>query len=160
MRVVYNAQVVPKIVTWLAGLPEGRFRWTGWASVVCIGNTVWVPGPSAGQFTLDHEEKHTHQYAQYGIVGYLVRWFYWTWKLGYAQNPFEVEANAYAREKASERVELWDWDSIWLPPAAPLVELSGPDPYAPLGARAVQIGERVNALGQTEFFDHATGEVY
>jgi hypothetical protein len=50
------------------------------------------------QLTLAHEECHVLQYAQYGIIGYLARWSYWTLRAGYSANPFEVEAHEYATQ--------------------------------------------------------------
>src|SRR6185295_3059125 len=65
------------------------------AVALCIGRHVFTAFDSLSQWTLDHEEMHVIQYAAYGIIPYLMRWLYWTWKYGYANNPFEVEAREF-----------------------------------------------------------------
>lgn len=71
---------------------------------ICVGRHVFTALSSLPQYVLDHEEEHVRQYAQYGIVGYLVRWFYWTWRVGYVNNPFEIEAQRFADEQRATRL--------------------------------------------------------
>lgn len=75
---------------------------------ICLGRHVFTGRAFVTQWALDHEEEHVRQYVQYGILPYLVRWFYWTWKYGYANNPFEIEAKRFADAQAARRYrEAW-----------------------------------------------------
>lgn len=85
MQVHYNARWVP--ASWVA---------------ICLGRHVFTRYASLSVETLAHEDCHVAQYGCYGFVGYLVRWFYWTRKVGYWDNPFEVQARAYARLRADD----------------------------------------------------------
>lgn len=70
---------------------------------ICLGRHVFAWRPVLTQWVLDHEERHTQQYAEYGFFGYLARWFHQSLTVGYVQNRYEQEADAYANAKAEER---------------------------------------------------------
>jgi len=70
-------------------------RVTG-AVAICFGRHVFTDASTLSEHTLAHEYCHVAQYGVYGFFGYLARWFYWTWKVGYERNPFEAQARTYA----------------------------------------------------------------
>ena len=81
---------------------------------ICFGHHVYTGEASLSEHTLAHEYCHVAQYEVYGFWGYLVRWFYWTWKVGYVQNPLELEACAYA-DRVVPRVYKpfeYDWSGL------------------------------------------------
>ena len=87
-------------------------RWVK-AVAICLGSHVFTSEASLSEHVLAHEYCHVLQYRQYGFFGYLVRWFYWTWKVGYLKNPFEVKACAYADEVAPRAPPALNWPAHW-----------------------------------------------
>ena len=87
---------------------------------ICFGHHVYTGEASLPDHTLAHEYCHVAQYEVYGFWGYLVRWFYWTWKVGYLKNPFELQACAYADWKVPPQPVVYvpfeyDWSGLrWL----------------------------------------------
>lgn len=83
------------------------------AVAICLGRHVFTSAPSLSEHTLAHEYCHVAQYEVYGLFGYLVRWFYWTWKVGYYKNPFEQQAQTYADWKVPPpKWEIYDWPGL------------------------------------------------
>ncbi|MBS1783056.1 MAG: DUF4157 domain-containing protein [Bacteroidetes bacterium] len=89
--------------SWLARLAAKKLRFPSVALVV--GRTIHLHNCSHAQFLQDkqwvlHELKHVEQYEQNGWVRFL--WLYGleTWKEGYTNNRFEVEARASAHDES------------------------------------------------------------
>jgi hypothetical protein len=63
---------------------------------VTLGQTAYFSCPSEAVDTAwhAHEDKHKEQYRRLGISGFLVRYFWYSARYGYARNPLEVEAEA------------------------------------------------------------------
>ena len=47
---------------------------------------------------LRHEWAHVEQWRRHGLMGFLVRYLWYHWKFGYANNPFEIEARRAERD--------------------------------------------------------------
>lgn len=69
---------------------------------LCLGRHVFTRRTWLSPTTLAHEAWHVAQYGVYGVVGYLVRWFWWTWRFGYWRNPLEQQARDYAAWHAAD----------------------------------------------------------
>lgn len=85
---------------------------------ICLGRHVFAWRSALSQWVRDHEEQHVRQYAEYGFFGYLARWFHQTWTVGYAQNVYELEADAWANAEANARwaafADEYDgWYPLW-----------------------------------------------
>jgi hypothetical protein len=80
----YNQRWVNVIFNW--------HRYSGFA--VTIGQTTYYSCDKS--LVTDrwrrHEDKHKEQYRRLGMVGFLIRYFYYQIKYGYMKNPLEVEA--------------------------------------------------------------------
>ncbi len=64
---------------------------------IVIGRTIHLHGTPKLDFIKDtrwykHELKHIEQFKQYGVVKFLFLYILYTFRYGYYQNPFEVEA--------------------------------------------------------------------
>lgn len=83
--------MIPKVRYrhWVFRLP-GMGRWRGM--------TLWpyillrdAPGGSTND-VLRHEMVHWNQIEHFGMIGFYLRWVWWTIRYGYEKNPFEREA--------------------------------------------------------------------
>jgi len=64
-----------------------------------IRRTIYLHGISKEDFLangpwLQHELTHVAQYKRYGTLGFLIRYLYESWKHGYYNNRYEIEARA------------------------------------------------------------------
>ena len=48
--------------------------------------------PDEYRTLLEHEKIHIRQQLKGWIIGFYVSYFYYSWKYGYKENPYEVEA--------------------------------------------------------------------
>jgi hypothetical protein len=83
--------------SWLAKIAAAKMRSDAVALV--IGNTIHLYNIAQKQFLqntplLKHELCHVRQYMQYGFTFFLVKYLWYSYKYGYYNNPFEVEARA------------------------------------------------------------------
>jgi len=74
-------------------------RLTGHACVT-IRRTIYCRHRWLSAETHAHEYRHIEQWAEYGVVRFLVRYFAEQVRHGYAGNRFEVEAHLYAAMNA------------------------------------------------------------
>jgi len=76
-------------------------KYTYLAAGMTLGQTAYYPckEEDVPLFLREHENAHKTQFARYGFVGYMVRWWYYAWKYGYQKNPLEIEASKIAYEK-------------------------------------------------------------
>lgn len=62
----------------------------GWAS---FWNTIYLmPGSEDDLALIRHELKHLEQIDNEGILKFSVKYLWFTWKYGYWDNPYEIEA--------------------------------------------------------------------
>lgn len=70
---------------------------------VTVGRTIYYEDAQPTDRLRRHEEKHVEQYMQYGVLGYLTRYFFSYFKNrlrgmdkyeAYRNIPFEIEARA------------------------------------------------------------------
>lgn len=64
-------------------------------TAITFGDTAYTWAPSLPDYILKHEYCHTLQYKKYGVVGFLLRYVWYSIKYGYSKNPLEVEAYQY-----------------------------------------------------------------
>ena len=63
-------------------------------AITVTGNLSWY----RNQEVLDresvrkHEDVHQRQIRKDGWLKFMILYFYWSWKHGYRQNPYEIEA--------------------------------------------------------------------
>jgi len=63
-------------------------------AITVTGNLSWY----RNQEQLDrdsvrkHEDVHQRQIREDGWLKFMILYFYWSWKHGYRQNPYEIEA--------------------------------------------------------------------
>ena len=63
-------------------------------AITVTGNLSWY----RNQEQLDrdsvrkHEDVHQRQIRKDGWLKFMILYFYWSWKHGYSQNPYEIEA--------------------------------------------------------------------
>ena len=77
----------------------GLIRWymerqgfKGWTS---FWNTIYMmPGYENNERLLRHERKHIEQIEREGRLVFAVKYLWWSWRVGYRDNPYEVEARA------------------------------------------------------------------
>lgn len=77
----------------------GVIRWymqkqgfKGWTS---FWNTIYMlPGYENHERLLRHEFKHIEQIKRDGRLVFAVKYLWWSWRVGYRNNPYEVEARA------------------------------------------------------------------
>ena len=74
-------------------LPEGAVAFT-------LGEHVFVARGIASQATLLHEAGHVLQYRRLGIPRFLLLYGWYSLRYGYELNPLEVEAYAFALDRA------------------------------------------------------------
>ena len=96
--------------SWLAQIAAKKLGARQLALV--IGNTIHLHNTSATKFMsqrswLLHELKHVVQYERHGVPGFLWRYMADSFKNGYQQNRFEIEArNAENETTLLEQFEL------------------------------------------------------
>jgi hypothetical protein len=68
------------------------------------GTTYCLPEHLDNQELSFHESVHQWQIARDGPIRFSVRYLYWTWRYGYDQNPYEIEA----RNLTSQHMETYN----------------------------------------------------
>ena len=91
MAPIYNI----KENSFLAKLAAKKLK--GQRMAMVIGNTIHLYNTSKEEFLQDekwlkHELCHIRQYKEYGLVGFLIRYLFESWRRGYYNNKYEVEA--------------------------------------------------------------------
>jgi len=66
---------------------------------IVLGNTIYLFGVSRIDFLnnerwLRHEMEHIRQFRQYGFIPFLYKYLMESWRNGYHNNCFEIEARA------------------------------------------------------------------
>lgn len=64
-----------------------------------LGRTIHLHGANITDLTankawMNHELAHVGQYQRYGFFPFIIRYIWYSIRLGYRQNPFEIEARA------------------------------------------------------------------
>lgn len=78
---------------------KGPLRWfmkaCGFAGWTSFWNTVYVlPGHEHDERLLRHERRHLEQIEEDGRIMFSLVYLYWLFRVGYHDNPYEVEARA------------------------------------------------------------------
>lgn len=60
------------------------------------------PGVRLTEGDIAHELTHVRQYREFGILGFTVRYLFYTLKFGYRDNPLEVQARSIAEQVAAD----------------------------------------------------------
>ena len=85
------------------GLPVRVGGWClGRATVagITLGRTIWLaPRAPFSPELLLHELRHVHQFASDRI--FPLRYVWWSLRHGYAQNPYEADANEFAARRVT-----------------------------------------------------------
>lgn len=81
--------------SWLAGLAARKMKVDSVALVV--GRTIHLYKISSEAFSkspgwVRHELKHVEQFKRFGFVRFLLLYSWYSFKYGYYNNPFEIEA--------------------------------------------------------------------
>ncbi|MBS1509760.1 MAG: DUF4157 domain-containing protein [Bacteroidetes bacterium] len=81
--------------SWLAKIAARKLRTRQVAMV--LGKTIHLHGVSEENFLQDerwvkHELCHIKQFQQYGYFGFITKYLWESWKHGYYNNYFEVQA--------------------------------------------------------------------
>jgi len=63
-------------------------RWKGKAIWPFIFHADQIPSRTL----IEHEKIHLKQQARGLIIGFYLKYFYYNWKYGYENNPYEIEA--------------------------------------------------------------------
>lgn len=68
-------------------------------AAIVFGKTIYLYNISKTEFLSNprlvrHELKHVEQYAQFGFLGFLMRYGWYSLRFGYYNNPLEKEARA------------------------------------------------------------------
>lgn len=105
-----NFNVAIKQNSWIAKLATKKMNATAVALV--IGKTIHIYGVSKTNFKADshwvrHELQHIIQYKKHGIVVFLWLYFYYCFKVGYYNNPFEIDARAHENDIALNNNITW-----------------------------------------------------
>lgn len=84
----------------LAALAARKLRAQKVAMVV--GRTIHLHQTSKEEFLADenwlrHELAHIAQYRKYGVIPFLLRYLWWSWRVGYENNPLEIEARSHEK---------------------------------------------------------------
>ena len=59
---------------------------------ITLSSHVLTRETSLDECVLRHERAHVEQWRRYGFFGFLLRYVWYHFKYGYADNPFEIEA--------------------------------------------------------------------
>lgn len=62
-----------------------------------LGKTIHLHNTAKEEFLADrrwlrHELAHIAQFRKYGSLRFLMLYLWWSWRFGYQNNPFEIEA--------------------------------------------------------------------
>ena len=81
--------------SWIARLAAAKLRVSSCA--ITIGNSIFLYNATREDFLNNeawyrHELAHIKQYNQYGMMGFLVRYLWYSIRYGYHNNPLEIEA--------------------------------------------------------------------
>ena len=63
-------------------------------AITVTGNLSWYRNQEIleRESVLKHESVHQRQIREDGWFKFMILYFYWSWKHGYRQNPYEIEA--------------------------------------------------------------------
>ena len=69
-----------------------------------LGRTIHLHGTNINELKANkawwqHEMVHVAQYQRYGLIPFLLRYFWYTLRFGYKNNPLEIEARAAEKNK-------------------------------------------------------------
>lgn len=53
---------------------------------------IWPKKYASSKALVKHEQQHLKQWVRYWIIGFLPVYIYWHCKVGYQNNPLEIEA--------------------------------------------------------------------
>jgi len=89
------AKVHIKENSWLARLAAKQLKVS--SAAIVFGNTIHLHGVSQQGFLqneawVKHELKHVAQFRQYGFMAFIFKYLVESYKTGYYNNRFEVEA--------------------------------------------------------------------
>lgn len=89
--------------SWVAKMAAAKLKSDKVAIV--FGNTIHLHNTSRTEFLNDkewvcHELKHVQQYQQNGFVGFITKYLFDSFKNGYYNNKFEVEARECEGDEA------------------------------------------------------------
>ena len=78
---------------------------------IVIGRRIMFaqPADQIDSVTLRHELQHAYQIVRDGLVRFTLKYFYYRWRYGYKDNPYEVEARQRAELPLSETEEALLW---------------------------------------------------
>ena len=78
---------------------------------VVIGRNVYFaePGKDLPQFLFRHELEHAYQQIRYGCFRFYLKYFYYSLRYGYENNPYEVEARSAATTPLTTNEEQLLW---------------------------------------------------
>lgn len=84
-----------KCNSWIARLAAFKLRSS--ACAVTIGKSIYLHNASmqdllANEAWYRHELAHVVQYKKYGLIGFLIRYVWYSIRYGYYNNPLEIEA--------------------------------------------------------------------
>lgn len=69
--------------------------------------TIYVRQDSVhDQDLIEHEMAHCRQIEEDGALVFVTRWLFWTWRYGYWDNPYEIEACRLEVEARARRERL------------------------------------------------------
>ena len=79
-----------KIATGLIKRYMESQNYKGWTS---FWDTIYVmPGYEKTEWLLRHESKHLEQIKREGRILFSLKYLWWSWRVGYKNNPYEIEA--------------------------------------------------------------------
>lgn len=84
-------------------IARGPIRWwlklTGFAGITLPPFGIYILNERIDDLRLRrHEEEHWRQSRQYGVIGFYVRYLWYTLRHGYRNNPLEVQARKAENE--------------------------------------------------------------
>ena len=95
MEGVHVKNIRIKESSWLALLAAKKLKVKSVA--ITLGKTIYLHNVSAETFrndkkSLKHELAHVQQFRRYGFLNFVLRYLWESWKKGYHNNKYEVEA--------------------------------------------------------------------
>ena len=92
-----------------------------WVRGIVIGRTMMFQDEVPERWLFRHELQHCYQQLREGVIFFYLKYFYYSVRYGYQNNPFEVEARAVQHDPLTSTEEQLLWklreDSIRLPVA-------------------------------------------
>jgi hypothetical protein len=76
---------------------------------VVIGNTVLFADSPVPKWLFRHELEHAYQQIREGVIRFYLKYFYYSLRYGYQDNPFEVEARARQNDPLTTIEEQLLW---------------------------------------------------